>query len=1643
MELLGWLGEPPVSVEELSEPSPPPAFLSLRRTKPAKKGATSTHLLTPFESHMKDMIIRLYSDQGNSQGNDNIVSETSLPVAYSERDSIESETFVEQLDYIQEDTDSGNNTSNPQVVAQPAKIPVHILRAETEQDSSFYPRPKSSSSLNSGLFESEGLPLDCDLSKMADTGTTTPLSSTSEGLPVLSLFSASDREVDFSDSLMPPSVPPVGGLPYTLPRGIPDKSRDGGEQNRPSALRNLVPSAPKEFSSSLGGNPASSFTSPLPFLHSLPDSAFSPNTPQSVLGSSKPRSQVTESFGIQPHMLPSTLPHSKPPHFSPVTSMPHALDAGSNKTTGNTIQASTTKGDSPKASNLTSLVHSTPPGVSQPALPMTVSDTQGSTGSHTTRVPQSPVSNPNPSPRLTSKQPFLPKSPGSYIESQTEEIRPGVRKEAVLNQKPEEDAFHLFTQKPELDITGSFTGHTDGFSSHALPLTTEEPPTQVVVPHDLQSHEEAHSMSKLEDIETASTVSVQQLLESLQPSEPPDFQSTADNAGSGTFPLPAPSQSRDQLDSDRAPTPTGNVHRSFPTTPASPSKYLTPTKYGPTYQQQKRYAELPTSAKMPSHIQPSPKPEKTSPFSPLPRHGSAESSGHFQAPPFNTIPLSSETFATTHVKPTESTHDDFDSLEQQLTEALQAKANLEGQLESIVEECKATLKDRAELQSKLARAEAELATAMEKERNRPKPKLIEGPLDMGREIEHLRADLKEARSALEQEQRAAAALKNEVAKERQQARKLQNDLAETQESLKEQEAVTGDLKEKLGLLQANADQQGGENLELGYKLSSLQASYEALEGTKAWLHDQLQDALKTNLKQQEELRESKATAIAQSIKMDQLMKENTAFQQQIGDLQKGVLQDKARLVSELEVIEADALSREDLCAQLVAERAQMEDLVRMKGDDLEKLGSDLARIQVERDELQQELDKTNEENETLVQQARRLEREKKSLKDKLLSTEQQLDAQSSDLGELEKLKSTLQQRLKESEAALVGKEGTIQGLKDAKDILKHELEMVKQTRDTAERELNDAKKEIAELEADLKTALDANQEKDVRVKGMIQAQQASVAEKELMQAQLLNTEKELAQKSGELSSLESQSQDLMTQFKSLEDQFQSIAAESGSKHDNVAEKDRVISQLAAEKERMQHEVGSVKAENEHLQNKLAQLQQKAARMEGELEATSTNSLEEFQKALRDKAQLQSDLNSLKLGHQEEMMKAQAKIGRIESDLKAVKKEAARAEREWQKALVAQDEKLREVAEAQSQAESLLEEANNELEHAISEKEAVEGMLKACEDQIQKLKARNGDLAKQNQELVGQLQEEAAQKSDIERASSMVAMNLKQNAEERERKLQEELRELSLEVERLRGRLAGINTTQVAIRDHAGVLETTLAKRESSLVKLSAQAQKVLEEKGREDQEFRDQISSLEQQLVESQRELEGLREEVLDEKKRAGELEHELLQRDSELATLRLKFAKSGQDLPTLESKLAKLSQTKEQLQQELGDLKSQLVVARMSVESAQRDLSDRNSQIEILQQELKVAILQGRQAGEEVRQLQEQLRVAEERHTVEVESLKRALSEVTVAARESSAVDAGGLGPPPFDASLSSIGVDETDKPMAQLSTLGLFLCI
>ena len=658
MELFGWLSEPSrIDVDELPDPSTsilhPPAFLSLRKTKPAKREATSTHSLTPFESRMKDIIVRLYSDQEDSRGSDSVFSEASTPVPHSEKGERSSVSEVsvqsEQESVIQEST---NSSVDLQDVFQPPKIPVHILRAEIEQTkspgshSAQNVRPKSSSTFDSGYQElpfelllCEGVPLGGDLqllSKMADTGTLTPLSSVSEDLSV-PFFSASDRDIaDCSDPQMPPSVPPLQGLPYALPKGIPDAP---GESNIPLALRRPTPYASKEFpESSRNADSSSNLAFSPMFLYSHTDSRSNPR-PHS--GSTKPRSQVIESFGVNPHMLPSPTSRSRRPHFShlpPLPSLPRPSEAGHNRETEDTSQTPTTTEDTPIGSNLAPLTHSTPPNVSQPALqttvsethdssgapsvsqpafPTTVSETHDSTGAHTSSALKSSVSNPSTSPISEPLHPTLFKSSDLSL---TEE-NPLRRNETPPQpyQKPIDDTFHSQIPKPELGIMDRTSAdHTAGSGRYNPPpgvLTPDESPIQATIAQNLPLHDgfETVAASKLEDIETTSAVSIQQLLESLQ-SEPPDLQSVADDAavsvGTGTFPLPPPSQLKD---SDRTPTPTRSIHTSFPPVSPSPSKYV----HVPMPQQQSRYTEPPTATKMPTHIQPSPKMTKKTPFSPL------------------------------------------------------------------------------------------------------------------------------------------------------------------------------------------------------------------------------------------------------------------------------------------------------------------------------------------------------------------------------------------------------------------------------------------------------------------------------------------------------------------------------------------------------------------------------------------------------------------------------------------------------------------------------------------------------------------------------------------------------------------------------------------------------------------------------------------------------------------------------------------------------------------------------------------------------------------------------------------------------------------------------------------------------------------
>ena len=1176
----------------------------------------------------------------------------------------------------------------------------------------------------------------------------------------------------------------------------------------------------------------------------------------------------------------------------------------------------------------------------------------------------------------------------------------------------------------------------------------------------------SYRVSRLDsDIETSSVVSVQELTETLLNERSTPLNSLGDhmtppNPTDGKVPFSLPlvqPQAQEHATSTVTSHPTSLPSRHMPTAPGL-AKPCTPTsKHTPP--------ALPSSlqlgSKLPQHLQPSPKlqPKRATPLSAWhtressPRSEISEQSSSL-VQPFEgvaQIPKESERPVTSSVRgqasepgketvADESIQSQLESLEEELTKALQERANLEGQLESVTEECKMTMKDRAGLQSRLAKAEAELAEmseALDKEREKTAagvPRQMPPVLD--KDTRDTGEDLLRAKSELESEKEKVAGLKNEIAKEKQNSRKLHSNLDWTKQSLGEQQAIAAELKDRVKDLQSTVEQKSSDQEEAEAKLSSLEASYGALQGTKDWLHGQLENTLEEKKKLQEEWRDSKANVIAQTMRAEQLLKENSTLQQQVAELQQGILQDKAKLVNELEAIEADVLSREDSYSHLVTEKAQLEDAVKRLGETLKKVNSDMARAHVENEELEKKMEDSEMQNDVLTHKVEDLERQNGALTKKLHLAEQEVDARSSDMKEMEKARASLQERLKQVDAALVSKDGTCQGLSDANEILKHELEAVKQDRDKLEEELDKTKEEMAALEADLKLANDSNVGKDSEMKSLTHLREASTAESQALKEKLEEKERELEEKANELEALEAQSGELLEQFKTLQDRFQTIAADTGSVHDSVAEKDRVIAHLVSEKDRAEQELSSLKEETEQLSNRVSQLEHDNARLEGEVEATSSGNLEEYQKAVQDKAQLQAELNSLRLGQQHESIRAETKASRLESELKAIKKGTEKAKKEFQASLQEKEEEIRKIREEKAQAESALRDWKTRFDSVQREKERLQtniGTPKPGSGGLDTLKTRCEQLAQQNQTLNERLQQEAAQRAEIERASGMVAKKLKQNAKEEEKKLQRQIRDLSLETERLRGRLNGMSTTQSALREHAASLEAALAKRESLLVKLSAQAQKVLEEKELEDQAFSAQIAALEKKMEDTTREKKSWQKEAQNEKKKVEDLSHHISQKEVEFADLKSlleQTSQSGRSIPVLEEKIAELAVEKDDLISQINGLKTQLTVARTAVDIAKKDLTDRTSQVDILKKELDMAKSQRTQAERDVRQLQERLEGAESRHHGEVGKLREALQRV----RESSVMEdrdletKSGLS----EMSLSSIATEEVDKPQS-----------
>jgi chromosome segregation ATPase len=557
------------------------------------------------------------------------------------------------------------------------------------------------------------------------------------------------------------------------------------------------------------------------------------------------------------------------------------------------------------------------------------------------------------------------------------------------------------------------------------------------------------------------------------------------------------------------------------------------------------------------------------------------------------------------------------------------------------------------------------------------------------------------------------------------------------------------------------------------------------------------------------------------------------------------------------------------------------------------------------------------------------------------------------------------------ETSLVTKEGSLQGLRDSNDILKHELDIVKQTNESLEKEIEGLQEIKVKLEGD-KEAESEMKNKLGRelhhVKGRLGQMEKDLRE---MEVELAKKDEEIHQKDEILNDLQSQSEGLRDHFKSLQDKFKVISEESEA---SLEEKDKTISQLFQEREDLKTQNDAMKSSQNDLVDKLNSLKEQIAHLQGQLDTAKDTGiqLDDFKRILAEKNSLDKQLASERLLHQQEQIKSKAKIARLETEVKDFNKESKRKE-----------EKLRgELQMAEDEIKCLklqLENVANEKVSGDREEmtEEIERLNEALEEKNMTIESLENDkaiLKEEKANLKERLDEEEDKISEIERASTLVAKQLKEEAERAVKGLEEEKQKLTIETEHLKGRLAGISTAQQCTREHANSLEAALAQKDAQLRQLTGETQSMLADRDKEITELKDVVTNLKDAENSLKIELETTLTDKLLEKQRADETAREASRKEEKIQELLGSLTK-GEDGQRLKEKNDMLQMENNDLKAELQTMKQQILIAQMTNDVSKRELAEKTKHGDMLEQKLQMTTGQLEQAQLELQQLQDYLK--------------------------------------------------------------------
>ncbi|XP_014678619.1 PREDICTED: golgin subfamily A member 3-like, partial [Priapulus caudatus] len=467
-------------------------------------------------------------------------------------------------------------------------------------------------------------------------------------------------------------------------------------------------------------------------------------------------------------------------------------------------------------------------------------------------------------------------------------------------------------------------------------------------------------------------------------------------------------------------------------------------------------------------------------------------------------------------------------------ELLREKSHLEGRLEAVMADGRASLREKSELKAELARSRSRLRSQADASH------VAAGERDASV------ADLASLRGHREQLERSLVALQGALEEKaaemglaqvalsgmRETNEGLQARIDELKTELQAKEGVVKDLKDKIVELHVELQTTVQEKMQADNSSRSLKNEMAATLSAKDWYQEQLKFAQEVRSKIQKELAQLQTSAVVQGSLVEKLRSENAQVRQQLLESQQRAMQDKESLARNLETIQADIMEREAAFEQVEREKNMTQESIRTKLHATEEERSKMFTLTIKSTELEHQLELATNELKVREAALATFEDQQKELLSRLALSQEAIatkdlehDEVTQQYMELQSKLAALQKdmdardadihRLKESKAAVEVQLSSAQDEKKVFDLalqkLKGDMNRVEHSYRLMRQELNVKSTRLEEVQRDkdrLEMELAAAQEQ-VQTRMDVTAHQVAASAMDDLRTQRLGYEEEL------------------------------------------------------------------------------------------------------------------------------------------------------------------------------------------------------------------------------------------------------------------------------------------------------------------------------------------------------------------------------------------------------------------------------------------------------------------------------------------------------------------------------------------------------